>query len=46
MITTLIAHALEWYMNFSIVLAGVTQKTLDEIKVGLIDEFRKPKFES
>ena len=46
MITNLRGHALEWYMNFSMVLIVVTQKTLDQIWVGLIDKFRNPKFES
>ena len=46
MITTLRVHALVWYMNFYVVPTGVTQKTLDQIREGLIDEFRNPKFES
>ena len=33
-------------MNFSIVLVGVVPKTLNEIQLNLIDEFKKPKFES
>ena len=33
-------------MKFSIVLVGVVSKTLNEIHVGLIDGFRKPKSES
>ena len=46
MITTLRGHALDWYMKFSIVPVGVFLKKLSEIRVGLIDEFRKPKYES
>ena len=46
MITTLMGHALDWYMKFSVVSAEVAQKLLDQIRVGLIDEFRKPKYES
>ena len=33
-------------MKFSIVLLGVVPKTLNAILLGLIDEFKKPKFES
>ena len=43
MITTLRGHALDWYMKCSIVPVGFVLKTLDEIRVGLIAEFRKPK---
>ena len=40
MITTLRGHALAWYMKFSIVPVGVVPKTLNEIRPGLIDEFK------
>ena len=43
MITTLWGHALEWYMKFSLVPVGVVPKTLNEIRLGLIDEFKKLK---
>ena len=33
-------------MKFSIVPVGVVQKMLDKIRVGMINEFRKPKNES
>ena len=33
-------------MKFSIVPVGLVQKILNEIHLGLIDEFKKPKFES
>ena len=33
-------------MKFSIVLVGVVPKTLNEIRLGLIDEFKNLKFES
>ena len=46
MITTLRGQALDWYMKFSVVSTGVPQKTLDQIRAGLIDEFRKPKYDS
>ena len=46
MITTLRGCALDWYMKFSIVPIGVVPKTLNEIRLGLIDEFKKPKSES
>ena len=38
--------ALDWYMKFSIVPIGVVPKTLNQIRLGLIDEFKKPKYES
>ena len=41
--TTLRAHALDWYMRFIQVLQGTTMKTLDEIRKGLLEEFKKPK---
>ena len=37
---------LDWYMKFSIVPTSTPQKTLVEIKVGLTDEFMKPKSKS
>ena len=46
MITTLRGHALDWYMKLSVVPARISQKTLDQIHAGLIDEFSKPKHES
>ena len=46
MITALRGRVLDWYMKFSIVLAGVVPKTLNEIWLGLIDEFINPKYES
>ena len=45
-ITTLRGRALDWYIIFSIVPIGATQKTLDQIRVGMIDEFSKLKSES
>ena len=33
-------------MKFSIVPVGVVPKTLNEIRLGLIDEFKKPKSKS
>ena len=46
MITTLSSHAVDWFMKFYIVPLGVPHKTLDEIRLTMICEFRKPKFES
>ena len=46
MIMTLQGRALEWYMKFSIVPIGVVPKTLNKIRLGLIDEFKKSKYES
>ena len=46
MITTLWGHVLDWYMKFSIVPVGVVPKTLNEIRLGLIDEFKKSKSKS
>ena len=45
-ITTSRGHALEWYINFSIVPMGVVQKTLNQIQVRMINEFRKLEAES
>ena len=46
MIPTLRGPVLDWYMKFSMVLTVVEQKTLDQIRERLIDEFKKTKFES
>ena len=43
---TLRGRAVDWYMNFSIVPVGVVPKTLNDIPLGLIDEFKKLKYES
>ena len=44
--TTLRGHALYWYMKFIQVPMGTPGKTLDEVRRGLIEEFRKPKYEA
>ena len=44
--TTLQGHVLDWYMRFIQVLQGTTMKTLDEIRKGLLEEFKKPKYEA
>ena len=44
--TTLKGRALEWYMRFMLVPQGGTSKTLEEIRKGLFEEFKKPKFEA
>ena len=46
MITTLRGRVLDWYLKIFIVPVGVVPKTLNDIRVGLIDEFSKPKCES
>ena len=46
MITTLQGRALDWYMKFSIVPIGFVPKTLNDIRVGLIEEFKNPNSES
>ena len=46
MIMTLRGHALDWYMKFSIVPVKVVPKTLNEIWLGFIDEFKKVNYES
>ena len=46
LVTTLWGRVLDWYMKFSMVMSGFTQKTLDQIQAVLIDEFRKPNFDS
>ena len=45
MITTFTVHALDWYMKFYVVPIGVPQKSLDQIQIVLIEEFKKPKSE-
>ena len=44
--TTLRGHALEWFMRFTWIPQGGTMKTLDEIQIGLFEEFKKPKSEA
>ena len=44
--TTLRGHAFEWFMRFTWVPQGGTAKTLEEIRTGLFEEFKKPKSES
>ena len=43
---TLRGSALEWYTKISILPVGFVPKTLNEIRVGLIDEFIKQKSKS
>ena len=38
MITTPRGRALDWYMKFSVISIGVTQKMIEQIQAGLIDE--------
>ena len=45
MITTLRGRALDWYMKFSMVPVGIPKKSLDQIRMGPIDEFKNPKYE-
>ena len=45
MITTFKGHALNWYMKFSMVPTGNSQKSLDQIQTELINKFKKPKYE-
>ena len=45
MITTFRGRALDWYMKFSLVSVRTPQNFLDYIRTGLIDEFKKPKYE-
>ena len=45
MIMNLRGRVLDWYMKFSIVPAGVSQKMLNHIHVGIIYVFRKTNFE-
>ena len=44
--TTLMGHALDWYMRFMLVPQGAIVKTLDEICKGLFEEFKKLKSEA
>ena len=44
--TTLRGRALEWFMIFTRVPQGGAVKTLDEIRIGLFEEFKKPKSEA
>ena len=44
--TTLKGCALEWFMRFTRVPQGGTAKTLDEIRLGLLEEFKNSKSES
>ena len=46
MITTLRGRTLDWFMKFCAAPIGTPQKTLEEIRVVMIFEFRKPKLES
>ena len=39
--TTLRGHVLEWFMRFTQVPQGGTAKILDEIKIGIFEEFKK-----
>ena len=42
---TLQGCALDWFMKFVQVPTGTPKKTLSEVRKGLIEDFRKPKFE-
>ena len=44
--TTLPGCALDWYMKFVQVPMETPVKTVDEVRKGLIEEFRKPKSEA
>ena len=46
LVTTLRGRALDWFMKLVQVPMGNLVKTLVEIRKGLIEEFRKPKYES
>ena len=46
MVTTLRGRVLYWYMKSSIVPVGVVQKALDQIRVGLTENFKNMKSES
>ena len=46
LVTTLRGRALEWFMRFARIPQGGTAKTLDEIQMGLFEEFKKPKSEA
>ena len=43
LVNTLRGHTLDWFMKFIQVPQGALVKTLDEIQMVLIKEFRKPK---
>ena len=43
LVTTLWGRVLDWYMKFIQVPKGTPAKTLDEVRKGKIEEFRKPK---
>ena len=45
MIVTFRVRALDRYMKFYVVPVGVLQKSLDQIQIGFIEEFKKPKSE-
>ena len=44
--TTLSGRALDWFINFIQVPHGNSTKTLDEIQMGLIKEFKKLKLKA
>ena len=46
MITSLKSHPLDYFMKFYVVPPGTPHKTLEEIQVAIISEFKKPKSES
>ena len=46
MITSLKSHVLDYFMKFYVVPPGTPHKTLEEIQVAIISEFKKPKSES
>ena len=46
MITTFIGRVIDWYMKFLVVPVGTPQKKLDEINIGLTNEFKKSKLYS
>ena len=46
MIMTFRGHALDWYMKLSLVPAGNPKMFLDHIQTKLINEFKKPKYDS
>ena len=45
-VTTLRVRVLDWNMKFIQVPMGTPANTLDEVRKGLIEEFRKPKSEA
>ena len=44
--TTLHSRVLDWYMIFIQVPQGTMEKNLDEIQKGLLDKFKKQKYEA